>query len=258
MKLGIAYNVIVGEEHLEKSLKRMIGHVDYIILTIQDVANNGNRTGKIAIDWLIDKIPSELYDDVRVFYPNSELSAQQNELNKRNIGLEACLKKNCTHFMSIDCDEFYDMKQFDKAKKLIDKKDIQGSICQLVNYFKEPKYQMLENVQFVPFIFKINDRTRHVMGYSSPVPVDPTRRLNIPNSYVFSSTELIMHHMSYVRRNIRPKLENSPNIDMFSDIVSKYVEYFNNWKHGQPAQNPHQYKRGDVNSDNIKVVEPLI
>jgi hypothetical protein len=42
-----------------------------------------------------------------------------NELTKREIGRQKCLEKGCTHFMSMDADEYYVYEQLEAAKDII-------------------------------------------------------------------------------------------------------------------------------------------
>lgn len=262
MKLGVAYNIFNGEELLIKSLERMREHADFIVLTVQFVSNVGNENPNLFE--VLDSIPDELYDDSYEFNPKFNIHPQQNELNKRNKGLEICRINNCTHFMSIDCDEFYNMSQFSHAKKFIEAADIDGSFCELRNYFKESKYQMDEQVTYVPFIYKISQFSRHVMGTNTPVPIDPTRGIQgIDNrglSKTFRPDELVMHHMSYVRssEDMLSKLTNSPNKQMFEEVIKPYMEYFNNWKYGQAALNPHQFKASHSTTNNVRVVTDIL
>lgn len=243
MRLGVAYNVFNGDELLFDSLKRMRQVSDYIVITYQEVSNTGNVSESSVLD-RIKSLPNYLYDDLELFTPSAGRNAQKNEVSKRNLGLKLARKKGCTHFMSIDCDEFYDLGEFIRAKKIIWDNNYDSSACELVNYFHSSMYRMKENRQYVPFIFKISWWDKHRYSAKFPVPVDPTRRLKSKNFYLFQSDILLMHHMSYVRKDyksIASKLMNGPNRTMYEEVLDEYLKYYNEWDQSQPAMNPHQY-----------------
>lgn len=262
MKLGVAYNIFNGDELLEDSLERLRPLSDYIVLTYQLISNIGNLP-KIDLELVIEKLPSYLYDDIVLFEPNIKIPPQKNELDKRNIGLHHAKKNQCTHFMSIDCDEFYDEFSFNLAKKYIVENKLDSTACELVNYFHSSKYQMIENKQYVPFIFKVSWFKKHKYSCDFPVPVDPTRAMsNNKKFYCFKKDELLMHHMSYVRGNynsIKSKLENSPNKQRFVDHLDQYLDYYNNWDSSQEALNPHQFIKNSKShkSNVISVQKPI-
>ena len=249
MKLGIAYNIFNGDELLIDSLKRLRTVSDYIVLTYQDTSNTGNISGKNLLE-VLTNIDKSLYDEIVLFTPNLKIKPAQNETNKRNLGLEYCRKNKCTHFMSIDCDEFYDLDQFKKAKSLITEQGYKSTACELVNYFHDSKYQIIAHKQYVPFIFKISRFKKHLLNKPFSVRVDPTRVISNKKFFCFKNDQLIMHHMSYVRENYRSiesKLKNSPNKHLFEDIMKDYLIYFNEWTPEQVALNPHEFKRKEKN-----------
>lgn len=261
MKLGIAYNIFNGDELLIDSLERLRTVSEYIVLTYQDISNVGNISKSNLLEKL-SMIDKSLFDDIVLFNPSLKLSPQENETKKRNLGLKYAKKNKCTHFMSVDCDEFYDLKQFSKAKEEIIRNGYKSTACELVNYFHSSKYQMIENKQYVPFIFKISYFKKHKIYRKLPVVVDPTRVIRNDSFHCFDSNKLIMHHMSYVRVNyesIKSKLYNSPNKHLFNTILTKYLEYYNNWNPKQLALNPHHFKDAkNLNSKNTLLIEKAI
>lgn len=143
-------------------------------------------------------------------------------------------KAGCTHFMSMDVDEYYVSDQLKTAKEKIIKNGIKASAACIIEYLKEPVYQMVNGYSFnmnkdfytfyVPFIMKINKFFLQKHGSSSfPCLVDPTRGLNCSKKfYLFPAHELAMHHMSSIRKNLDKKYKNS-NLMNSSDEVQKYV-----------------------------------
>jgi hypothetical protein len=181
----------------------------------------------------MDLLTEGLINDVIYFKPDLKKNAAENELNKRNIGYINSFENGCTHHLSIDCDEFYDAKQFAEAKEYVHQHDIDSSCCSMMTYYKDNKTILwpLEGY-YVPFIYKI----RSVFMYSFinwPVLVDPTRRITPGNFYKFSQDWIMMHHFSYVRKDLRVKLSNSTaNVNWQHESQNKVIEHFENWKPG--------------------------
>ena len=72
------------------------------------------------------------------------------------------------------------------------------------------------------------------MGCPFPVLVDPTRRMEPGKCKIFTREEIEMHHMSYVRKDIKVKLTNSSASPNFKNI-DKIVNYYNDWSYGKQA-----------------------
>jgi hypothetical protein len=69
-----------------------------------------------------------------------------------------------------------------------------------------------------------------------PVLVDPSRRLSIFEPFkIFQRKELEMHHMSYVRNDIRLKVENSSAYRNFAHRIEELVNHYENFKEGDQA-----------------------
>lgn len=60
--------------------------------------------------------------------------------------------------------------------------------------------------EFVATIFRLGQGIRFEYMYPSSVPIDQSRRPNIPKITRFARYECQMHHLSYVRRRITDKL----------------------------------------------------
>jgi|SRR5690554_1064145 len=257
MKLGVAYNIFNGDELLEDSLKRIRKHADYIILTYQKVSNIGNLANE-SLSINIKDLGKELYDEIVEFIPNPNKPPKENETNKRQLGLCYAKKNKCTHFLSIDCDEFYDDNQFSNAKTNISKNNWGATACELRNYFHSSKYQMKEKKRYVPFIAEINFWSKFKLFKKLPVNVDPSRVCYNRRFHLFNEEELIMHHMSYVRKDIaslKSKLCNSPNHSTFEPFLDEYLVYFNCWAPNIPALNPHDYIKNITTEPNIIIID---
>jgi hypothetical protein len=230
MKLGVSYNVFDGEELLENSIKSIRDNVDYVSVVYQTESNFGNPCdGGLVL--LLEKLESEgLIDELFMYKPTINRGGHYNELRKRNLGLYISEGAGCTHHMAMDSDEFYTDEQFKFMKDTIDEGKYDSSACQMITYYKDSKYRLEPKEEYyVSLLFKIRPGVEFVMGCSFPVLVDPTRRMDGGTSCkIFSREEMEMHHMSYVRKDIRKKLQNSSASPNFKNI-DKIVGYFKEW-----------------------------
>lgn len=208
MKLAAIYNVWDGVELLPGSMKCLLGHVDMFILVYQDVSNYGE-----AYKPLKDLILPDEFKGVPIslekYSPRFDRSPTWNETQKRNAGIEIARISNCTHFLHLDCDEYH--PDFATAKATYIDTYAAGSVLRMHTYFKHPTYQ-LERPEdyFVPFIHKLNPWTsagRWLGGEEYPFYVDPTRKISTAD--VVHLVGYMMHHYSWVRKDIGKKIRNS-------------------------------------------------
>lgn len=198
MKLAAIYNVWDGVELLKGSMNCIKNDVDIFIIVYQEVSNFGEYYNPLlAMDL-------NGFNFVLVKYVPQNIAGQINETAKRNKGLQAARKYNCTHFINIDCDEYY--KDFAIAKQQYIKSGCSGSVCKIYTYFKLPTLRFeTEDGYFVPFIHELFENT--VAGQCIyPYYVDRTRKINCQNVVLL---DIFMHHFSWVRKNIEQKCRNS-------------------------------------------------
>jgi hypothetical protein len=235
MKLGVSYNLFDGEELLEKSILSIRSLVDHVNVVYQKKSNRDNNSSDNLEDLLNELKSNEMIDSMIEFFPDFNKSSHQNEITKRNIGLEFSRKFQCTHHMSMDTDEFYKHDELLRVKNFL-KNNIEydSSACQMQTYYKAPSYCIdPPEDYYVSLIYKIKDSNFSFVDF--PVLVDPTRRIQTENCAIFGRDVIEMHHMSYIRNDIRKKLENSSAYINFSDSIDHIVEHFNNWSFGTPA-----------------------
>lgn len=201
MKLAAIYNVWDGVELLRGSMLRIKDEVDYFIIVHQKISNYGEEYNPLSDVDLSD------FDNV-IFYefsPYLSFSAAKNETLKRNEGLTiAKLRTDATHFLHLDCDEYY--QDFKSAKQQFINSGAKGSVCKMLTYFKTPTLR-LENPDnyYVPFIHQLNADTEAGRD-QYPFYVDPTRRINETDIILLDE---FMHHFSWIRKDIERKVRNS-------------------------------------------------
>lgn len=254
MRIGASYNFFDGEEILPYSVKSIRNSVSYIVVVYQEISNYGNNISKEAKKVLKNLLDKKMVDDVILYKPGNIGRGAVNETRKRNIGLQLCRNNKCSHYLTIDADELYDEEEFNKAASIISSKGFYGSFCLFRDYFKYPTYQMIDNKPMtkqknksqrtsIPFLFKITNDTKHFHGAYNHIDwfkllVDPTRMIiPLEKNHIkyFSPKELMMHHMSWVRKNITSKVENSSCNDspQFRDRKEKIKKLYSSWDIGK-------------------------
>lgn len=201
MKLAAIYNVWDGVELLRGSMNCIKDHVDVFVIVYQDVSNKGEKYDPL------EEVDLSGLNNIRIikYDPILEANGTYNERRKRNLGLDIAREEKCTHFLHMDCDEYYE--DFWKAKRDFRHSGAKGSVCELLTYFKLPTYRF-ENVDnyFVPFIHQLRNDTFAGQFSIYPFYVDPTRNINEKDVVKLESK---MHHFSWVRKNIERKVRNS-------------------------------------------------
>lgn len=242
MKLAASYNLFDTEELLEASVKAIRSQVDYISVVYQTISNHGEKCSDGLMPTLTELHEKGLIEELIHYIPNLNISPQKNEIKKRNIGLKRAKKNKCTHFLSLDADEFYAEEEFAWAKSEITRKKVDVTAVRLSNYFKEPIYKMIYKDQpdyYVSFIFKIKFFQKFKTNVKFQVLIDPTRRIKGSNFLLFDRKNIEMHHMTLVRRHIHSKLMNSSANKLYKENnIEKYLDYFNNWQEGEPVYPP--------------------
>lgn len=230
MKLGVSYNLFDGEELLEGSIRQIRNQVDYISVVYQLTSNFGNPCNNELLP-LLNKLKNDgLIDELFEYKPKINNGGHFNEITKRNLGLSLSVGAGCTHHMSMDSDEYYLPEQFKFLKEEMINGGYDSSYCQMKTYYKTWEYQLDPPEEYyVSLIYKINNYSLFEMGKQSPVLVDPTRRMDAGKYRVFKRDEIEMHHGSYVRDNIRTKLENSSASVNFKNDIQRITDHYNNW-----------------------------
>lgn len=234
MKLGLCYMVFDGEELLEFAAKNIRTQVDFISVTYQTTSYFGNPSDP-ELPSLIKRLEKEgLIDSSLHYEPNLKLTPKENELILRNLGLANSRNAGCSHHISADVDEFYKPEQLKYAKDVMTENNYDFSTAYLATYYKEPTY-LVTPIQklLVSFIHPVTNEYNKDIPYPTfPFHMETTRRLSKHEHYrVFTADEFMIHHMSYVRKDIRKKFANSDNARFYN--LNKFYKTFDNYKVGQ-------------------------
>lgn len=255
MRLAAVYNVFDGEELLEGSIRQIRPLVDVVIVVYQLTSNWGEEYHKLYIT-LRELETAGLVDHFELYQPapvtSGHYKAARLEMAKRNKGISIARDYGCSHFLLIDCDEYYVPAEFQHAKSWIEFHAEDESIvnfnrqtfCRMDTYLKYPTWKIEPpETYLVPFIQPLNkDLDRWVGCDPEKVQADPTRiPIDLRPYMTFSREMLTMHHFSWVRRDISLKLRNSSANDVlaFRKNRDSMVIEFNNFTNepGQPI--PH-------------------
>jgi len=208
MKLGVGVNIFSGIEFLKPSLINLRKCVDYIVGIYDPVSLTGEEAPSYYIP-LLNLLKEEKLFDVLIeneFTPitkftGSDCCIRIQQLKRKKYERARCvaLQKKCSHFLGIDTDEFYDERQLNNIKGLIEKSNYDVTICCLFDYVHSPLYRSKDVSKLhVPFIFKCD---LPFNGFSYPVLVDYSRTVKAKNFHIFNKDDVIMHHMTGVRYN---------------------------------------------------------
>ena len=252
-KLGVSYNVFDGEEHLEKSITCIRENVEFICVVYQEVSNYGEYRADIRA-FLVDLKKRGLIDYLYLYTPKKIEGRGRGEVNeviKRNIGRDICVKvANCSHHITMDCDEMFIPKEFEWAKNEVIKNNYDTTYVEYDNYYKHPNLVISKHgfmkatkqrsitLGYISFIVKCDER--NYGGGVTPIFVDPTRTIECKNFQIFNRRDIKMHHYSYIRKDedsLRMKLNNTSfkQHDKAEKGYERVVERFNNYKDGDKA-----------------------
>lgn len=241
-KLACIVNAWDGEELLRGAIDTVRNDVDLFIVVYQDISNFG--------EFYVPQFDFSGIDNViQVKYiPIIADGGLQNEIKKRNIGLEVAKENDCTHFFHMDVDEFYE--DFAEAKKEFIESGHAGSVCPIYTYFKRPIWR-LENLDgyFVPFIHELHLDSK--VGRSSyPFYCDPTR---VVNQSDVTKLSWPMHHFSWVRKDIERKARNSSAAAFGNKLKGLLDDY-----HSEELEaHPEGYVIKDMGGQKIKIVPDI-
>mgnify|MGYP005995399967 CR=1 FL=1 len=241
-KLGISYNVFDGEEILPYAVSNLRSKADYIVVIYQTKSNYGNdyKEVEVAVNELKEKgLVDEVYHyEPEILMKGNEVdfeSGWKNEICKRNIGLELCRENGCDYYMTLDCDELYDHKEFDYAFNEVIKNDHDTSFSLLRTFYKDAEHELSPpEKHYQPFIYKIREGVYFEFNDKYPVFVDGTKRMETFNPRIFKRDEIEQYHYAYVRNNIRRKVENS-SAQTNKQMKESVIFHYDNWKSGDVA-----------------------
>lgn len=233
MKLGVSYNVFDGIELLPFSIESIRNQVDHVNVVYQKVSNFGELIDQKSLDTLNNLVNDKMIDSLTYYETDASINPQINEVNKRNIGLDVCTQHNMSHYISLDCDEFYFDNQLQYAKDYMEKENCDSSACKMEYYYKYPEIKIKNFFNmYVSLIYKIDGR-KFILNNEWDIVVDPTRKMQPGKMKKFESDEILMHHYSYIRKNIKSKIYNTTTRIAHNDSkLDEMYQYYQNYQKG--------------------------
>jgi glycosyltransferase involved in cell wall biosynthesis len=230
MKFGASYNVYEDSvEILPYSLQSIRESVDYIVIVYQTTSNWDIPASEAFVPEL-ERLKAEGLCDELFCFDKRPAVQSENEVDKRNIGFNLCRDNGCDYAINMDSDELYIKEEFERMKQITVDGNHDGGACKMLSYYKTSEYirQPLEEY-YVPLFYRVSPGRHFRMCAGFPVLVDPTRGMDCNNVRLFEREEIQMHHMTYVRKDIKSKVLNStarPNYDGKIDAIISNFENF--------------------------------
>lgn len=247
--LGLGIIAFDATEHLYNIISEIRDLVDYVVVAVQKVSYHGRPMDPTDL-YEIRRLKDEgLVDKILYCKLDTSKFPRVQETIKRNLLVRDITNHGCSHELIIDSDEYYTHDSFAKALQTIDDNDYEMTYCRYVNYYHDYMHYLLypfKEGNYVPFVAKV----KYHFGWQCtdfPKPSDPTRRFVRPKEvktnivtgqqyneylvdyYEFPWDDLRMHHLSWLRADIRKKMNDWSSATYFGDrlaIIDKAVERF--------------------------------
>lgn len=233
---------------LEHSINAIMSELNGIII----VASERSTTGEFS------PIPDEWRDKVEIYEPHAGLPQRDNERAKRNFGLNLAKKRGFSHFLMLDADEFYEAQAIKEGKAMFDDPNLNGIVCGSKIYIRTPEL-CIDDITRVPFIHKLTPDLEFKKNYSYPhscghkgIFIDPTRTLNLETGVIFSR-QIIMHHMTLIRKDVRKKIRNSSG-DRIKQYGNLMIE---DYKKAKPGYRLRYYNLGEESATKDRVLQQV-
>jgi len=226
MKLCAIYSVYNGLELLDGSIKQIEKSVDTIIIGYQEYSHYGIFAP--GVKEFMQRYEGRAKFKVVCFKPRFGEEPKASERRKMNQLITVAKNMGNTHFFMSATDHYYETKQFVKAKEIA--KNYDATASKMYTYFKNPSWRLTPiETYYMPFICRLTRETMVRKG-DFPVYVDPSVCVYPHDDfYEFGEDELMMHHFSFIRKDIKNKLVNAAARRNFKNDIPKIIEDFDNF-----------------------------
>ncbi len=208
MFLSGSINLFDGEELLAPLLLTLRPELNHISVVYQTVSYWGRSASEELVPFLRALKSEELIDDLLHYDPREYSGTpKEHEARKRSLGLWLARAAGATHFISLDVDEFYRADEMRLAKRFIMERDFDVTVCRVQDYHSRSIFRCAGLADYsgadlyVPFICRVTDGREFDTRQHFFCCVDNSRRLAYEYAHAFPSGEIVMHHMTTIRRN---------------------------------------------------------
>lgn len=213
MRLASIINVWADcVELLPFCIKNHLEFCDGVIVVWSQYSNHGVKN-----DAVLEYILANGHDS-RVEFVQCEpwrgVTPLNSETRKRNHGIATAREKGFTHVLISDADEFWDAEVMKALKIKCEANGTNGYVHPLKVFIKEPTlwcddHTLVPGIQKLTKDFSVGSFNAYPFAYDEKghAHIDPSRRPNTLKGIVYSPAP--MAHMSYVRKNIDLKIDNS-------------------------------------------------
>jgi hypothetical protein len=199
-------------ELLPFCLKNHLQFADGVIVIWSQHSNHWEKN-----DGVFEYILANGHDSRVEFHqlePMRGLKPLANETRKRNHGIDIARSKGFTHFLIADADEFYQPEEIEIDKNKFHDSSLKGLVSRLHVYIRKPTLWTVDHT-LVPTIHRLTKEIYvgnfrdYPFAYDAQgnAHIDPSRRPMFFTGIQMSDTKC--HHLSYVRKNIDLKIDNS-------------------------------------------------
>jgi len=230
MILTACFTVWNGLELLQKSFDNIYNNVDNIIICYQKISNKGNNNPDIKQFLEEFQGRNKLY--IIEFVPDLRVNTKENERRKHQQMIDFAKKLESTHYLLAATDHFYKEEEFKYGKELVEKENFDVSFTKMYTYYKEVTWQIDPPEEYyMPFICKLYPNTAIIRMPYYPVLVDPSVQVNtFKKNYVFKPTEIMLHHYSMIREDIKNKFDNAAaSIRWTPEQIKTFTEEYENY-----------------------------
>lgn len=264
MDLGVSYTAWTGDDMdlLVANITNMRPVAHHISVVFQEISYSGETIKKR--DFLLklnDLRTSGLIDSIFEHKPKMDKSQYQNDMIKRQVGYDVSKKTNCTHYLSLDVHEFYEIKRLNRAMTTFEKKGYDASVVKSVTYCGDFGH-VIGSSEYNAFIYKIDGDRKYKLGSTMSKVISHQPSKQIPSSKVakFGDSNIVMHSLLYkagegVKNTLANRIDREHLTD---DVVADLATFYKEWT---PDMNKGMYTTKVYRGNNVDslatVVRPM-
>lgn len=239
--IGLAVLCFDTAEYLDTIARLMLPVVGGITVCLPYTSYGGMLPQKKVVREVERVVMSE--ERIRLFRPDIRFNAaagiERRELTLRNLVLERMDEDGWHYTCFCDGDEIYFPDEFYKAADEMICRGYDAAYCKFVDYYKYPDVKIIDTAGYVPVFQRSGLRYSRKMSYN--VRVDRARKVMLDDGRRVEILDgVTMHHLSWVRSNIRNKLScwsggENVTVKQISEFNSFYKSFVRTKTYNTPV-----------------------